>query len=244
MAKDKIYQAMKEIAKSKGVKASPQHDLYKMMPPNFLNAFYSEYIDKKAHKLEMKVTYDAKCSYFDDLKLYMIEPDSTVKITDKVRANSVIQVYSHIAEEEYNFDFDGSDAAYEEVAVKTFAYIQKWYKDFFDGVKEKYGSLENFIITNQEEYQLQAAFIYIHQEQFEKAAELLGKMSDNINSTRLVVPNNDEQKQRLIDSEAKEFGDRYLRSDMDCIIDYVTAKMNGVEWTPERALYGLLNEER
>ena len=30
MAGDKMYQAMKEIAKSKGIKASHQHDLYKM----------------------------------------------------------------------------------------------------------------------------------------------------------------------------------------------------------------------
>jgi len=27
MAGDKMYQAMKEIAKSKGIKASPQHDM-------------------------------------------------------------------------------------------------------------------------------------------------------------------------------------------------------------------------
>ena len=42
MAGDKMYQAMKEIAKSKGIKASPQHDLYKMYAPYFLNAFYCE----------------------------------------------------------------------------------------------------------------------------------------------------------------------------------------------------------
>ena len=40
MAGDKMYQAMKEIAKSKGIKASPQHDLYKMYAPYFLNVFY------------------------------------------------------------------------------------------------------------------------------------------------------------------------------------------------------------
>ena len=35
---------------------------------NFLNAFYSEDIDEETHKMKMKVYYDAKCSYFDDLK--------------------------------------------------------------------------------------------------------------------------------------------------------------------------------
>ena len=31
MAKDKMYQAMKDIARSKGIKASPEHDLYKLL---------------------------------------------------------------------------------------------------------------------------------------------------------------------------------------------------------------------
>ena len=31
---------------------------------------------------------------------------------------------------------------------------------------------------------------------------------------------------------------------MDCIIDYITAKIIGLEWTEERAKFGLLKEER
>lgn len=60
MAGDKMYQAMKEIAKSKGIKASPQHDLYKMYAPYFLNAFYCEIVDKKAKKMDMNIHYEAK----------------------------------------------------------------------------------------------------------------------------------------------------------------------------------------
>ena len=244
MSMDKLYQAMKKIAKEKGVKASPQHDLYKMIPPYFLNAFYWEDIDKKAHKIRINVTYDAKCSYFDDLKLYMIEPDSTVKITDKIRANSVIQFHSHIAEEEYFFDFEANDDVYEGITEKTFVCIQKWYKDFFDDVKENYDNLENYFIANQDDYHMQAAFVYIHQERFDEAAKLLDKLSQKLHSTRIIVPNNDEQKQRLIDSGAEDWENGYLRDDMDCILDYVTAKKKGLEWTAERARYGLLKEEK
>ena len=55
MAKDKMYQAMKEIAKSKGIKASPEHDLYIMCPSCFLNAFYCEIADKKTKKFDFFV---------------------------------------------------------------------------------------------------------------------------------------------------------------------------------------------
>ena len=66
MAKDKMYQAMKDIARSKGIKASPEHDLYNMYAPYFLNAFYYEIVDKKAKKMKMNIHYEAKYSYFDN----------------------------------------------------------------------------------------------------------------------------------------------------------------------------------
>ena len=60
MAKDKMYQAMKDIAKRKGIKASPEHDLYKMYAPYFLNAFYYEIVDKKAKKMNMNIHFNLR----------------------------------------------------------------------------------------------------------------------------------------------------------------------------------------
>ena len=88
---DKLYEHMKAIAKSKGVKASPQHDLYKMVQPYFINASYSDLGRKKnSDKITVVFYYEVKYAYFDDLTLSIINPGSNIKLTDKVRANSVI----------------------------------------------------------------------------------------------------------------------------------------------------------
>ena len=241
---DKVYQAMKVIAKSKGVKASPQHDLYKMYSPDFLNVFYWEDYDKKAQKLTMKIEYEAKCDYFDELKLYIVELDSTTKITEKVRANSVIKVRSQVGEDSLDFDCDGSDAAYSKICETTFSHIEEWYQKFFAEVKEKHGDLESFFLDNKEEYPMQALLVYIHQEKYKEAEACLENIPKKLNSSRIVTPGNEEDKQRLLDSNAENLGNVYLRDDMDCIIDYITAKNKGLEWTEERAKFGLLKEER
>ncbi len=36
---DKLYQCMKVVAKGRGIKASPEHDLYKMISPFLLMPF-------------------------------------------------------------------------------------------------------------------------------------------------------------------------------------------------------------
>ena len=244
MAGDKMYQAMKEIAKSKGIKASPQHDLYKMYAPYFLNVFYCEIVDKKAKKMNMNIHYEAKCSYFDDLKLSIIEPDSTIKITDKIRANSVIQFKSIIEKEIIEFEFDGKDESYTEIAAKTFEHIEEWYMKFFDDVKSNYGDLENYFILNRDKFLMQAAFVYIDQRKYESAEELIQKLPPKLHSSRSICPETETQRIRLIESGAESFGNTFLRDDMDCIRDYISAKKNGLEWTLERARYGLLNEER
>lgn len=244
MAKDKMYQAMKDIARSKGIKASPEHDLYKMYAPYFLNAFYYEIVDKKAKKMNMNIHYEAKYSYFDDLKLFINEPDSTIKITDKIRANSVIQFQSIIEKEVIEFDFDGKDESFIEIAEKVFEHIERWYKSFFDDVKNNYGDLENYFISHRDEFLMQAVFVYINQKKYELAEECIRKLPQKLNSSRLITPKTKKQEISLIESNAESFGDSFLRDDMDCIIDYVVAQKKGLEWTPERARYGLLKEER
>ena len=244
MAKDRIYQAMKDIAKSKGVKASPQHDLYKMCPPYFLNAFYWDNEDKKAGKLEMNIDYEAKYPGFDDLKLHIIDPESTVRLTDKVRANSTIQFKSIIHREILVFDHDMSDDSYTAAAEKTFEHIEKWYLGFLADVKEKYGDLEQYFISERDEYPMQAAFVYISRGEYDKAEECISKLPPKLGSSRMITPETEEQERRLKESGAKDRGSCYLRDDMDCIRDYIAAGKKGLEWTAERARFGLLEEER
>ena len=91
---------------------------------------------------------------------------------------------------------------------------------------------------------MQALFVYLHKECYDKAAECLKLLPDKLHSLRTIIPQNDEQVQRLLDSGAEKTGNTFFRDDMDCIIDYIAAKKNGLEWTADRARCGLLREER
>ncbi len=243
---DKFYQYMKIIAKSKGIKASPEHDLYKMIPPFFINAFYIDLPRKRnSDKITVSYMYEVKYSYFDDLTLYIIDPVSDIKLTDKIRANSRIACKSIIEREQVEYDFDGTDESFEKLAEKAFEHIENWYMVFEKEVKTKYGSLEEFFIRNKDKYPRQTLLVSIHSEDYAVAEECLKLMPPKMNSSRLIRPVTEEQAQRLIDSGSEKFGkEEFLRDDMDCHRDFLIAKRNGLEWTAERAHFGLNNSER
>lgn len=240
---NKLYQAMKVIAKAKGIKASPQNDLYKRVPPYFVNAFYIDLLNKKSGKVTVDLHYSAKYLFFDDLVLHIVEPGSTVRLTDKVRANSVIACKSIIEKEGFEFAFDGSDESYQSLAEWVFAHIEGWYRAFFDKVDAEYGNLGRFFVDNKERYPRQAALILINAEDYEAAEELLRVMQEGGNK-RYVRPSSDEQRQRAVDSGLEAWGDAFLRNDDDCLIDYVAARKNSLEWTADMASFGLLSAER
>lgn len=243
---DKLYQCMKVVAKSKGIKASPEHDLYKMIPTFFINAFYSDLPGaKNSDKITVEFSYEVKYSYFDDLTLNIIDPASDIKLTDKIRANSGIACRSVIENEQIEYDFDGKDESYQQLAEAVFAHIESWYKDFEEKVKSEYGDLEAFFLSNKDKYPRQAALIYIHSENYAAAEECMKLMPAKMNSSRLINPTTEEQIQRLVDSGAEKFGkESFLRDDMDCHRDFLIAKKKGLVWTGDRARFGLLNEER
>ena len=245
MAKDLLHSAMKAIAKENGVKLSAENDLYKMQEPYFVNAFFGKYpVINKPGKICIHIQYELKYAYFDDLTLYIIESDSDIKLTDKVRANSIIKCDSKIEQENVDFDFDGKDESYPDLAKRIFEHIKNRYREFFDEVEKDYGNLENYFTSNEEEYPRQAALVYIHNGDYINAEKCLKRMPPKMQSMRTIRPKTDEQKQRLISSNAKAWGDEYLRDDMDCHLDFIVAKLNGLEWTKERATYGLLDDER
>ena len=135
---DKLYQCIKEIAKNNGIKASPQHDLYKMVSPYFINANYFDFKPKKnSEKIRVDVHYSVKYAYFDDLTLYITDPLSNIKLTDKIRANSGIAVFSIVDKEKLEFDFDNKEESWRPLAEKVFDHIEKRYRNFEKEVKLK-----------------------------------------------------------------------------------------------------------
>ena len=242
---DKLYQCMKEIAKNNGIKASPQHDLYKMVSPYFINANYFDFKpEKNSEKIRVDFHYSVKYAYFDDLTLYITDPLSNIKLTDKIRANSGIAVFSIVDKEKLEFDFVNKEESWQPLAEKVFDHIENRYRNFEKEVKEKYGSLDEFFIQNKDKYPRQAALICIHEEKYDEAEECLKLMPRKMNSSRLIHPETEEQTERLVNSGADSFGEEdYLRDDMDCHFDYIFAKKNGLEWTSERARFGLTRAE-
>jgi hypothetical protein len=249
---DQLYQAMKVEAKKRGIKASPEHDLYKMVVPYFFNAFYSRELKKEVLGMMcVYLRYEVKYSYFDDITAFIIEGNTDLKLTDKVRANSVIKCPSVITEEYPVFEFDGKDESYSNLVIQIFDHIEKWYRDFFDEVNRKYGDLETFFIQNKEKYPRQAALVYLHSEDFTAAEECLRMMPSKMYKGYWVSPSTKEQNQRFMDSQnvyvfpfSNDFVDRKSRDYMDIHFDFIIAKMNGLEWNSDRAVYGLLKEER
>ena len=245
MGKDLFYEAMKTVAKQNGVKSSPQHDLYCMRSPYFINAFYQ---DAKTivtpGKINVTMIFSAKYPYFDELLYEMTSPGSTLKFTDKIRANSVAMCRSVVGRDTGTFDFDPEKKDYTDLAVKTFEYMKDWYARFFEDVEKNYGDLKGFFLANADKYPMKAALICIHEGDPAKASEYFEKAGGNLRSVRWVKPETKEQEKRLTDSNAKPIGSKYERADLDCCRDFATAKIKGLEWTPERALYGLTAEER
>ena len=245
MGKDLLHSAMKVIAKENGVKLSAQNDLYKMQAPYFVNVFFCEYpVKNKPGKINIHLVYELKYAYFDDLTLYIIECEPVTKLTDKVRANSIIKCDSKILQEYFDFDFDGKEESYPDLAERVFEHIKDRYREFFDDVEKNYGNLENYFTSNKEQYPRQAALVYIHNGDYINAEKCLKMMPPKMYCMQTIHPQTEEQRQRLISSNAQPWGDAYHRDDMDCHLDFIVAKLNGLEWTAERATYGLLDAER
>lgn len=238
---------MKVEARKRGIKASPEQDLYKMVEPYFLNVFYFRELKKEVPgKMAVNLRYEVKYSYFDDVTALILRGDSSLKLTDKVRANSVIKCPSIITEECVYFNFDGNEESYPELVSRVLDHIEQWYHVFFDNVKADYGDLASFFIGNKEKYPRQAFLVYINTENYVAAEECLRMMPSKMHSVTLSSPQTEEQKQRLADSRAA-YGENSLpfgRDDMDCHFDFVTAKKNGLEWNVDRASFGLLQKER
>ena len=246
MGKDLLYSAMKVIAKENGVKLSAENILYKMREPYFFDVFFGEYPKKKEPgKTCIHMVYELKYAYFDDLTLHIIKSESDIKLTDKIRANSVIKCDSTILKEDVDFDFDGKEESYPDLAKRVFNHIKERFQEFLEDVEKNYGDLGKYFIVNKNEYPRQAALVYIHNEDYINAENCLKMMPPKMHSMSSIHPKTKEQEQRLISSNAQKWGnDSYLRDDMDCHYDFVTAKLNGLEWTVERAIYGLSEDER
>lgn len=246
MANDKLYLAMKEAAKKRKIKASPQHDLYKRVDPYFYSVFYSTGF-KKAPQGKISILLDISVKYcrYDELQWGITDPESDLRFTDKIRANSVAQCSASFPRLEQMFDFDGTDENLPQLCEDILDWLENYYSEFFAKTEQEYGSLAEFYLGNREQYPRLAGLACIERGDYKGAEECFRLPTmDSVNVKWTVEPQNDEQRQRLEASGAEKGGTSYRRSHRDAYLDYAIAMQNGIAWTKETAKYGLLPSER
>ena len=243
MASDVLYEAMKLAAKKRKIKASPRHDLYKRVDPYFFNVFYDAQNEDDLKTENVNICLDIGLKYcrFDELRNGIINPGDDYRFTDKIRANSVIKCPSDFPRMTIPFSIDCSEKGLERLCEDILDYIEDFYTNLFQEVREKYGSLEEYYIAHSEEFPLLAGLVYIERKQYYKAETCFRHPNmPGQNMLRSCKAVTDEQKRRL---EASENRGLY-RSDASTLLDYTITMQKGLEWRQDLAKFGLLPEER
>ena len=148
-----------------------------------------------------------------------------------------------------HFDFDGTDAAMLGLCEDLLDFLQDYCAEFLAMVEETYGDLDGYYIANRETMPRLAGLAFLDRGDVAGAAECFSQPNmDGENSTWWVRVETEEQRQRALASgtylyECPEYTAVH-RHRRDQFWDYATALKNGLEWTPDRAMFGLLPEER
>lgn len=244
----KLYQAMKVATKSRKIKLSAEHDIYKKIDPYFFNVFYNsgEIIEGK-----INITLDISVKYhrFDELQYSIINPSDSLRFTDKIRANSGAMCYAGFPRIVQRFDYNGTEEALPKLCEDILDFLEKYYADFLTMVKNEYGDLGNYYIANKEKEPRLAGLACLDKGDFQGAIECFSHPNmDGQHQVWSVDIHTSEQRRRAEASGMKilctSYDESIHRNRKDQFVDYAIALQNGLEWNDERAMYGLLPEER
>lgn len=242
-----FYQSLKAATKARKVKLSAEHDIYKKEGPYFYNVFYWV-VRVEDGKADIELSISLKYHRFDELQLGIVNP-GPFHFTDKVRANSGALCASPIACVTQSFAHDGGEGSLPGLCEDLLDFLEGFYSDFLDKVKEEYGDLNGYYIANKEDMPRLAGLAYLDRGEPDEAIECFSSpQMDGENNLWSVEIHTDEQYRRARESGADifegEYGRRLHRSRKEQFVDYATALGNGLEWNFDRAMYGLLDEER
>lgn len=238
-----LYQAMKAAAKKRKIKLSAEHDLYKKVDPYFFNVFYN--IKKITDgKVDLILDISIKYHRFDELQYSIIRPDQPLRFTDKIRANSGALCRAAFPRRVQRFDYDGTEAAVPGLCEDILDYLEQFYRDFLAMVEKEYGDLGNYYIANRETMPRLAGLACLDNGDCQSAAAcFLHPNMDEKHNSWFVPICTEEQRRRARANGSSS--DKYIsRNRNDQFADYAVALQNGLEWTSDRAMYGLLPEER
>ena len=148
-----------------------------------------------------------------------------------------------------HFDFDGTETAMPGLCEDVLDFLQDYCAGFLAMVEERYGDLNGYYIANRETMPRLAGLAFLDRGDPESAAACFSQPNmDGENSTWWVQVETEEQRQRALASgvylyECPEYAAVH-RHRKDQFFDYAVALQNGLEWTHDRAMLGLLPQER
>lgn len=243
----KFYQALKIATKARKIKLSAEHDIYKKADPYFHSAFYdvSRIEDGRA---DIKLDITVKYHRFDELQFGIVSPGNSLRFTDKIRANSVSQCLAGFPRMTQAFAYDGSEESIPNLCEDLLDFLKKHCSDFLTMVEREYGDLDGYYIAHKDDMPRLAGLAYLDRGDPNGAIECFSSPNmDGENSVWSVEIQTDEQRRRAQENGTRiytVYGESIHRNRKEQFVDYAVALKNGLEWTRDRAMYGLLDEER
>ena len=246
---DKLfYQAMKVETKKRKLKLSAERDIYKKEGPYFFCVFH--HIQKMTEgKIGITLDISVKCHRYDELQYNIINPGDPIRFTDKIRANSGAKCHVAFPRFVQYFNYDGTEEMLPKLCEDLLDFLEKYYTDFLTMVEKEYGDLGNYYVANKDVNPRLAGLACLDKGDFQGAVECFSHPDmDGQRQVWSVEIETDEQRRRAEASGMKilrtSYGEGIFRNRKDQFIDYAIALQNGLEWNAERAMYGLLPEER
>ncbi len=263
----KFYQVLKSATKARKIKLSAEHDIYKKAGPYFYHTFYALH-DVDNGKAIFSLDITVKYHRFDELQFSILCPGDSLKFTDKIRANSGALCDATFPRIIQEFNCDGSDESIAILCEDLLDFLEKYYSDFLEMVELEYGDLDGYYIAHREDNPRLAGLAYLDKGNYDGAIDCFSSPNmDGENNKWIVHPETSDQIKR-----AKANGylpqshlDRWLqnafvqktgqekygsgqgsvsRSRKEQFIDYAIALKNGLKWTSDMAMFGLLDKER
>lgn len=249
MGKDLLYQAMKTLVKSDvykplKIKASAEHDLYKMQGDVFWNAFYcDDFLPAEQRKVGVegfRIDLSVKGDHYDELQYYIIHPHDEFHFTDKVRANSGAMCRAQTISRKYALPFNAENPDYDFIAQELLKNILSELQNVLSAA-ERTGGLNEYFIAHAQEYPRLAGLACIEKQDYDQAVEIFTNAND-FHELFLIRPETDEQRLRLCKSMPEQAqADRkvFQRDYRYVYLDYCRAMQHGIVWNGNLAAYGL-----
>ena len=243
----RLYQALKAAAEPREVELSANHTISKREDPYFYTVFYHIYAFDEAF---IDIYFDVSVKYhrFDEIQNSIVKPGEPLPFTDRLRAGSA-GCEASLSQTVHRFRCDGTEEALPGLCDEILDYLKKFYADFFAAVEKEHGSLAAYYIANRETKPRLAGLACLDQEHFQDAIACFVQPALDGEKAVWTVPVHTDAQRRRAQANGAELcrsasGDSIRRSQRDQLRDFAAALQNGLDWTSDRAMYGLLPEER